>query len=83
MSLYLNIQNILSLWHLRHDMEEAGRDDVAGHGEEAWRQAGLGQHTKLDLIETNSLVITPPVPPRDVQQVGLGERRLRFIKSTR
>ena len=59
------------LGHLRRNGIVAGSDHVAGQGEEPRRQAGLGQHPVLDLIEADSLVVPPPVPARDVQQVGL------------
>ena len=60
------------LGHLRADDGVAGGDHVAGEGEEARGEAGLGQHPELDLVEAHGLVIPPPVPAGDVQQEGLG-----------
>ena len=74
---FLDFHRFFILWHLRHDVEQAGGDDVAGHGEESWCQAGLSQHSKFDFIETNSLVISSPVPTRNVQQVRLGKITVR------
>ena len=31
----------------------------------------LSEEAVFDLVETNRLVVSPPIPPRDVQQVGL------------
>ena len=63
---------IYSLGHLRGDDGLAGGDHVAGQGEEAGAEAGLGQHPELDLVDTQGLVIPPPVPAWDVQKEGLG-----------
>ena len=57
--------------HLLPNLDVTGGDHVAGQGEEARGQAGLGQHPVLDLVEADRLVIPPPVPARYVQQVGL------------
>ena len=60
-----------SLGHLGGDDSLAGGDHVAGQGEEARAEAGLGQHPELDLVNTQSLVIPPPVPARNIEQKGL------------
>ena len=39
--------------------------------EESVSQDGLGQHAVLDLVETDGLVVPPPVPAGDVEQVAL------------
>ena len=39
--------------------------------EEALCQDRLGQHPVLDLVEADGLVVPPPVPPGDVEQVTL------------
>ena len=62
---------IYSLGHLRGDDGLAGGDHVAGQGEEPWAEARLGQHPKLDLVDTQSLVIPPPVPAGNIEQEGL------------
>ena len=45
--------------------------------EESVRQYGLGQHAVLDLVETDGLVVPPPVPAGDVEQVALHTAILR------
>ena len=39
--------------------------------EESLSEDRLGQHAVLDLIKTDGLVISPPVPPGDVEEVAL------------
>ena len=55
------------------DVLEAAGDDVAGHGEEARGEDRLGEQAVLHLVQANRLVVPPPVPARDVQQVRLKE----------
>ena len=71
-SLFKDYTILDSLGHLWGDDGLAGGDHVAGQGEETGAEAGLGQHPEFDLVNTQSLVIPPPVPARDVQQEGLG-----------
>ena len=61
----------LPLGHVWVNINHAGCDEVARHGEEAGSEAGLGEKPKLDLIQTDSLVIPSPVPAWDVEEVGL------------
>ena len=39
--------------------------------EEALGEDRLGQHPVLDLVEADGLVVPPPVPTGDVEQVAL------------
>ena len=50
------------------DDDDDGDDDDGG---ETWRQAGLSEQAELHLIEASRLVVQGPIPPVDVDQVGL------------
>ena len=73
---------LLPARHLRSDSRQAGCHHVAGHGEEAGCEAGLGEETKLDLVDANCLVVPLPVPAWDVQQIGLKNQPLVLWSST-
>ena len=62
---------LLPAGHLRSDSRQAGGHHVAGHGEEPGGKAGLGEEAELDLVDAHGLVVPLPVPPGDVQQIGL------------
>ena len=55
------------LGHLWRDIVLARCDHVAGKSEESRSQARLSQHSKLDFIDAHSLVISLPVPARNVE----------------
>ena len=52
-------------------LEEFLNTSLTCQSEESVRQYGLGQHAVLDLVETDGLVVPPPVPAGDVEQVAL------------